>query len=192
MNPLHLERLIHMIHYHILLVCRMRKLNLLHAWTLINLSTSWYVPYGGLSRWPNIVEGRNILVRISECGMLSIGIIITIFACCGSYMLVFSPFHFMLISDTWHMLISSCHPQIPNWLEGDQSGSTKDNPFPLPETYLASKQKNVCLSNFYVIQVFVDIVLIICFVELAGQKLGWSKENIERISTWGEQETRTV
>ncbi|KAL1569360.1 TBCC domain-containing protein 1-like [Salvia divinorum] len=31
---------------------------------------------------------------------------------------------------------------IPNWLEGDQSGSTKDNPFPLPETYLASKQKN--------------------------------------------------
>ncbi|XP_042024211.1 TBCC domain-containing protein 1-like [Salvia splendens] len=31
---------------------------------------------------------------------------------------------------------------IPNWLEGDKSGSTKDNPFPLPETYLASKQKN--------------------------------------------------
>ncbi|KAG6399523.1 hypothetical protein SASPL_141004 [Salvia splendens] len=31
---------------------------------------------------------------------------------------------------------------IPNWLEGDQSGSTKDNPFPLPEIYLASKQKN--------------------------------------------------
>ncbi|KAG6411023.1 hypothetical protein SASPL_129097 [Salvia splendens] len=30
---------------------------------------------------------------------------------------------------------------IPNWLEGEQSGSTKDNPFPLPDTYLASKQK---------------------------------------------------
>ncbi|KAH6772103.1 Tubulin binding cofactor C domain-containing protein [Perilla frutescens var. hirtella] len=30
---------------------------------------------------------------------------------------------------------------IPNWLEGEQSGSTKDNPFPLPDAYIASQQK---------------------------------------------------
>ncbi|KAL8467455.1 hypothetical protein ACS0TY_030914 [Phlomoides rotata] len=32
---------------------------------------------------------------------------------------------------------------IPNWLEGEQSGSSKDNPFPLPDAYLASQQKKV-------------------------------------------------
>ncbi|KAH0721240.1 hypothetical protein KY290_006733 [Solanum tuberosum] len=32
---------------------------------------------------------------------------------------------------------------IPNWFEGQQSGSTKDNPFPLPEAYLASQQRNL-------------------------------------------------
>ncbi|KAL0359457.1 UNVERIFIED_CONTAM: hypothetical protein Sangu_0795100 [Sesamum angustifolium] len=31
---------------------------------------------------------------------------------------------------------------IPNWLGSDQAGSTKDNPFPLPDVYLASQQKN--------------------------------------------------
>lgn len=31
---------------------------------------------------------------------------------------------------------------IPNWFEGQQSGSTKDNPFPLPDAYLASQQRN--------------------------------------------------
>ncbi|KAJ8534170.1 hypothetical protein K7X08_007494 [Anisodus acutangulus] len=31
---------------------------------------------------------------------------------------------------------------IPNWFEGQQSGSTKDNPFPLPDAYLASQERN--------------------------------------------------
>ncbi|KAL2464715.1 Tubulin binding cofactor C domain-containing protein [Forsythia ovata] len=31
---------------------------------------------------------------------------------------------------------------IPNWLGGEQDGSTKDNPFPLPDAYLASQQRN--------------------------------------------------
>ncbi|XP_009629812.1 uncharacterized protein LOC107809696 [Nicotiana tabacum] len=31
---------------------------------------------------------------------------------------------------------------IPNWFEGQHSGSTKDNPFPLPDAYLASQQRN--------------------------------------------------
>ncbi|WMV19546.1 hypothetical protein MTR67_012931 [Solanum verrucosum] len=30
----------------------------------------------------------------------------------------------------------------PYWSEGEQSGSTKDNPFPLPDAFLASKQRN--------------------------------------------------
>lgn len=37
--------------------------------------------------------------------------------------------------------------QIPNWLESEQAGSTKHNPFPLPGPYLASQQKNVCPTN---------------------------------------------
>ncbi|XVF75863.1 hypothetical protein PTKIN_Ptkin13bG0221300 [Pterospermum kingtungense] len=32
---------------------------------------------------------------------------------------------------------------IPNWFEGESSGSTKDNPFPLPDTYLTSQQRNL-------------------------------------------------
>ncbi|KAL8147237.1 hypothetical protein AgCh_004818 [Apium graveolens] len=32
---------------------------------------------------------------------------------------------------------------IPNWFEGETSGSTKDNPFPLPDAYLKSQEKNV-------------------------------------------------
>ncbi|XVE61233.1 hypothetical protein DITRI_Ditri06bG0023200 [Diplodiscus trichospermus] len=31
---------------------------------------------------------------------------------------------------------------IPNWFEGESVGSTKDNPFPLPEAYLTSQQRN--------------------------------------------------
>ncbi|KAF9664680.1 hypothetical protein SADUNF_Sadunf16G0043400 [Salix dunnii] len=32
---------------------------------------------------------------------------------------------------------------IPNWFEGDSPGSTKDNPFQLPEAYMASQQRNL-------------------------------------------------
>ncbi|KAK9057696.1 hypothetical protein SSX86_022532 [Deinandra increscens subsp. villosa] len=31
---------------------------------------------------------------------------------------------------------------IPNWLEGQASGSTKDNPFPLPDVYLSCQRRN--------------------------------------------------
>ncbi|PIN13208.1 hypothetical protein CDL12_14173 [Handroanthus impetiginosus] len=31
---------------------------------------------------------------------------------------------------------------IPDWLASEQAGSTKENPFPLPDAYLASQQKN--------------------------------------------------
>ncbi|GMJ12026.1 hypothetical protein like AT3G57890 [Hibiscus trionum] len=31
---------------------------------------------------------------------------------------------------------------IPNWFEGASTGSTKDNPFPLPDVYLTSQQRN--------------------------------------------------
>ncbi|XP_059668490.1 uncharacterized protein LOC132313638 isoform X2 [Cornus florida] len=31
---------------------------------------------------------------------------------------------------------------IPNWFGGESSGSTKDNPFPLPDVYMASQQRN--------------------------------------------------
>ena len=37
--------------------------------------------------------------------------------------------------------------QIPDWFGGESSGSTKDNPFPLPDIYLASQQRNVCFLN---------------------------------------------
>nr|XP_016470057.1 PREDICTED: TBCC domain-containing protein 1-like [Nicotiana tabacum] len=30
---------------------------------------------------------------------------------------------------------------IPHWFEGEQSGSTKNNPFPLPDAYMASQQR---------------------------------------------------
>lgn len=36
--------------------------------------------------------------------------------------------------------------QIPNCLGGESTGSTKDNPFTLPDAYMASQQKNVCLK----------------------------------------------
>lgn len=39
------------------------------------------------------------------------------------------------------------HEQIPNWFEGESSGSTKDNPFPLPDAYVKSQQKNVSLES---------------------------------------------
>ncbi|XP_076958406.1 uncharacterized protein LOC143634130 [Bidens hawaiensis] len=31
---------------------------------------------------------------------------------------------------------------IPNWLEGQASGPTKDNPFPLPDVYMSSQRRN--------------------------------------------------
>nr|GMD90561.1 TBCC domain-containing protein 1-like [Ipomoea batatas] len=31
---------------------------------------------------------------------------------------------------------------IPNWIEPEPSGTTKDNPFPLPDAYMASQQRN--------------------------------------------------
>ncbi|XP_052174989.1 uncharacterized protein LOC127789927 isoform X2 [Diospyros lotus] len=31
---------------------------------------------------------------------------------------------------------------IPNWFESENSGSTKNNPFPLPDVYMSSQQKN--------------------------------------------------
>ncbi|KAL3819896.1 hypothetical protein ACJIZ3_005801 [Penstemon smallii] len=34
------------------------------------------------------------------------------------------------------------HFVIPNWLGSEEAGSTKDNPFPLPDAYIASQQKN--------------------------------------------------
>lgn len=34
--------------------------------------------------------------------------------------------------------------QIPNWFDGEVPGATKDNPFSLPEAYMASQHKNVC------------------------------------------------
>ncbi|CAA0842811.1 Tubulin binding cofactor C domain-containing protein [Striga hermonthica] len=35
------------------------------------------------------------------------------------------------------------HFVIPDWLEGEQTGPTKHNPFPLPDAYLQSQQKNM-------------------------------------------------
>uniref|UniRef100_M4CGH0 TBCC domain-containing protein 1 n=1 Tax=Brassica campestris TaxID=3711 RepID=M4CGH0_BRACM len=32
---------------------------------------------------------------------------------------------------------------IPNWFSGEEIGSTKDNPFPLPEAYMAAQQRNL-------------------------------------------------
>ncbi|KVH94712.1 CARP motif-containing protein [Cynara cardunculus var. scolymus] len=38
---------------------------------------------------------------------------------------------------------SLSHPAgIPNWFQGEGSGSTKDNPFPLPDVYMSSQQRN--------------------------------------------------
>jgi len=36
--------------------------------------------------------------------------------------------------------------QIPNWFSGAELGSTKDNPFPLPDAYMAAQQRNVCFK----------------------------------------------
>ncbi|KAF3519141.1 hypothetical protein DY000_02061653, partial [Brassica cretica] len=32
---------------------------------------------------------------------------------------------------------------IPNWFSGEEIGSTKDNPFPLPDAYMAAQQRNL-------------------------------------------------
>ncbi|GFY93620.1 C-CAP/cofactor C-like domain-containing protein [Actinidia rufa] len=31
---------------------------------------------------------------------------------------------------------------IPNWFDGESSGSTNDNPFPLPDAYMSSQRRN--------------------------------------------------
>ncbi|CAJ2671359.1 unnamed protein product [Trifolium pratense] len=36
---------------------------------------------------------------------------------------------------------------IPNWLGGESTGSTKDNPFTLPEAYMASQQRNATVTR---------------------------------------------
>lgn len=46
--------------------------------------------------------------------------------------------------------------QIPNWLGGESTGSTKDNPFTLPEAYMASQQKNVCLLSTVLIDKYIS------------------------------------
>lgn len=38
--------------------------------------------------------------------------------------------------------------QIPNWVSGEFPGATDCNPFPLPDAYLASLERNVCPTNF--------------------------------------------
>lgn len=47
----------------------------------------------------------------------------------------------------YHMPLIFLDAQIPDWFGGESSGSTKDNPFPLPDIYLASQQRNVCCLN---------------------------------------------
>lgn len=37
--------------------------------------------------------------------------------------------------------------QIPNWFGGECPGSTKANPFPLPDAYVAAQQRKVCTPN---------------------------------------------
>lgn len=37
--------------------------------------------------------------------------------------------------------------QIPNWFAGESPGSTKVNPFPLPDAYMASQNRNVFYLN---------------------------------------------
>lgn len=41
--------------------------------------------------------------------------------------------------------------QIPNWFGGESAGTTKDNPFPLPDAYMATQQRNVCVPIMLII-----------------------------------------
>jgi len=43
------------------------------------------------------------------------------------------------------LLCPHCCMQIPNWFGGESTGSTKSNPFTLPDAYMASQNKNVCI-----------------------------------------------
>lgn len=46
--------------------------------------------------------------------------------------------------------------QIPNGLGGESTGSTKVNPFALPDAYRASQHKNVCLQCYlWTVKIFV-------------------------------------
>lgn len=53
-----------------------------------------------------------------------------------------------------HMFICGimCLVQIPNWFSGEEIGSTKDNPFPLPDAYMAAQQRNVCFDLFSLVR----------------------------------------
>lgn len=42
-----------------------------------------------------------------------------------------------------HSFFTILFAQIPNWCGGEPTGSTKDNPFPLPDAYMESLQRNV-------------------------------------------------
>lgn len=67
----------------------------------------------------------------------------------------------ILIFGSAHTIVDINHSQIPNWLGSEQAGSTKDNPFPLPEKYLASQQKNVCrLRTFFRASLCFDVILL--------------------------------
>jgi TBCC domain-containing protein 1 len=45
---------------------------------------------------------------------------------------------------------------IPNWFAGEAIGSTKDNPFPLPDAYKAVQQTNVCFLFAFRIKLLVS------------------------------------
>jgi len=46
-----------------------------------------------------------------------------------------------------HIYFFSVHivMQIPNWFGAESTGATKGNPFMLPDAYMASQHKNVCV-----------------------------------------------
>lgn len=74
----------------------------------------------------------------------------------------------MYITINWVNLCFPLHEQIPNWFEGECSGSTKDNPFPLPEAYVKSQQKNVSLKSHFSCQQF---KILDCKLDLACSNL---------------------
>lgn len=53
----------------------------------------------------------------------------------------------------------SLDAQIPDWFGGESSGSTKGNPFPLPDVYLIAQQRNVCPLNHAELKCFIVIIL---------------------------------
>jgi hypothetical protein len=59
----------------------------------------------------------------------------------------FSLRRFFLVLNLFYMPLFFLGAQIPDWFCGESSGSTKDNPFLLPDAYLVSQQRNVCLLS---------------------------------------------